>query len=249
MCGIVGKVNSTLRNRSIPVRSGGWQTLYAIADPMMPESGQRPCRPGTSPPIDYRLSPNGHNPMCNEDGTVWIVFNGEIYNFQDPPSPSLRPPFQIPHRHRSHPPPLRRTRACVREPTARHVRLRDLGQPIANFIAGTRSPRRKAPAIFADFLRTAVRLGDQSPAKQRRNQPHPRSRQHSSVPSLAMHSKSPHRFPRNSEASSRLHPDMETGKAVHIQKYWTPTIPANRLRANELSAKVRSLVQEARNYG
>jgi asparagine synthase (glutamine-hydrolysing) len=28
------------------------------------------------------LSPAGHNPMPNEDGTVWIVFNGEIYNFR-----------------------------------------------------------------------------------------------------------------------------------------------------------------------
>src|SRR5439155_4148288 len=28
----------------------------------------------------------GHQPMCNEDGTIWIVFNGEIYN-----APQIRP--------------------------------------------------------------------------------------------------------------------------------------------------------------
>jgi len=29
------------------------------------------------------LTPAGHQPMSNEDGTIWLVFNGEIYNFLD----------------------------------------------------------------------------------------------------------------------------------------------------------------------
>jgi len=29
------------------------------------------------------LSPAGHQPMCNEDGTIWITLNGEIYNYQE----------------------------------------------------------------------------------------------------------------------------------------------------------------------
>ena len=28
------------------------------------------------------LTEAGHQPMCNEDGSIWIVYNGEIYNFQ-----------------------------------------------------------------------------------------------------------------------------------------------------------------------
>src|SRR5581483_2526852 len=29
------------------------------------------------------LSADGHMPMCNEDRTVWITYNGEIYNFRE----------------------------------------------------------------------------------------------------------------------------------------------------------------------
>src|SRR5262245_26143134 len=35
------------------------------------------------------LSEAGHQPMANEDGTVWVTFNGEIYNHA-----SLRGPLQ-----------------------------------------------------------------------------------------------------------------------------------------------------------
>lgn len=28
------------------------------------------------------MSSAGHQPMCNEDGTIWLTYNGEIYNFQ-----------------------------------------------------------------------------------------------------------------------------------------------------------------------
>src|SRR3954464_1166061 len=43
------------------------------------------------------LSPAGHQPMSNEDDTVWITFNGEIYNHA-----SLRPGLEAKgHRFRS----------------------------------------------------------------------------------------------------------------------------------------------------
>ncbi len=42
--------------------------------------------------------PGGAQPMANEDGTVWIVFNGEIYNHA-----ALRPELQAQgHRYRTH---------------------------------------------------------------------------------------------------------------------------------------------------
>ena len=44
------------------------------------------------------LSPAGHQPMSNEDGTIWITYNGEIYNFQE-----LRHELEIKgHSFRSH---------------------------------------------------------------------------------------------------------------------------------------------------
>lgn len=44
------------------------------------------------------LSPLGRQPMCNEDGSVWLTFNGEVYNFSE-----LRPRLEaLGHEFRSH---------------------------------------------------------------------------------------------------------------------------------------------------
>ncbi|MCS6882523.1 MAG: asparagine synthase (glutamine-hydrolyzing) [Chloroflexaceae bacterium] len=82
MCGIVGTVNwgdaetlsamNTLMAHRGPDDAGQWQ--HFAADGAFIGLGSRRLAI-----ID--LSPAGHMPMCNEDGMVWIVFNGEIYNF------------------------------------------------------------------------------------------------------------------------------------------------------------------------
>lgn len=38
----------------------------------------------------------GHQPMCNEDGTLWITFNGEIYNFEE-----IKARLSQPHRFKT----------------------------------------------------------------------------------------------------------------------------------------------------
>jgi asparagine synthase (glutamine-hydrolysing) len=85
MCAIVGKLNFDRNEPADP----------AILDRMMrmvvhrgPDGGGKFCR-GPIALGHRRLSiidlSTGDQPMCNEDGTIWLVYNGEIYNF-----PALR---------------------------------------------------------------------------------------------------------------------------------------------------------------
>src|SRR5690349_8186133 len=82
MCGIYGLLN--LRDRSTP--PGLLHTMGA----MIPHRGPDDEGHYVSGPIALgmrRLSiidlSGGHQPISNEDGSIWVVCNGEIYNFKD----------------------------------------------------------------------------------------------------------------------------------------------------------------------
>ena len=83
MCGICGKLNF---DREARVSTA---LLKTMADSIYHRG---PDDEGyyASGPVGFgfrRLSiidlNTGHQPICNEDGSVWIVFNGEIYNYKE----------------------------------------------------------------------------------------------------------------------------------------------------------------------
>ena len=81
MCAIVGILNRSGQ----PVRA---EDLVRMRDEMIhrgPDDAglhlEGPVGLGHRRLSIVDLSPAGHQPMCNEDGTIWLVFNGEIYNY------------------------------------------------------------------------------------------------------------------------------------------------------------------------
>lgn len=82
MCGISGLVNcgnketlarmNTVQAHRGPDDGGLWERRF-------PDGGYIGLGSRRLAILD--LSPSGHMPMCNENGTVWITYNGEIYNF------------------------------------------------------------------------------------------------------------------------------------------------------------------------
>src|SRR5437870_12654181 len=83
MCGVAGRFH--------PVALGGAPGWASRASALLANRG----RDGEGHYSDDRcelvhrrlalidLSPTGHQPMANEDGSVYVVFNGEIYNHRD----------------------------------------------------------------------------------------------------------------------------------------------------------------------
>ena len=118
------------------------------------------------------LSPAGHQPLCNEDGSVWVVHNGEIHNFVE-----LRRELEA----RGHALPLahgHRSRSCTRTRSgARSCFHRFNGMwALALWDAQAQAPRLQPRPLRDQAARLharpagalRVRLGDQGAARARR---------------------------------------------------------------------------------
>ena len=74
---------------------GGDDTPAAVFSYPLPYAPAGRLTPGAVSAADYTLglanrrlaivdlTPTGHQPMCNEDSSLWIVYNGELYNADD----------------------------------------------------------------------------------------------------------------------------------------------------------------------
>src|ERR1700675_3614668 len=84
MCGISGLANCGDREvltRMMHVQAHRGPADSGVWDRRFPDGGYVGLGSRRLAIID--LSPSGHMPMCNEDRTVWITYNGEIYNFAE----------------------------------------------------------------------------------------------------------------------------------------------------------------------
>ena len=111
----------------------------------------------------------GHQPLANEDGTIWIVFNGEIYNHAD-----VRPELEAAgHRYRTRSDTETIVHAYEQWGDACVERLRGMfafaiwDAPKRPAAARARSPRRQAALLGAGRQPAAVRLRDQVDPRER----------------------------------------------------------------------------------
>lgn len=82
MCGIVGLIDSRR-----PVDPGMFTAMRDVLAHRGPDDAGSEFLDGGRVALGHRrlafldLSAHGRQPLANEDGTVWVVFNGEIYNY------------------------------------------------------------------------------------------------------------------------------------------------------------------------
>ncbi len=147
----------------------------------------------------------GHQPIHNEDRTVWIVFNGEIYNFRSAArrTGGRRPPLLHVHGHRSDCSRLRGM-GHRRDPPARGAcSVWPSGMSRTRMLLARAGPRRDQTAALRHRRRTpALRVGAEVASLRARPGPRDRRRRTGSLPLVPVH---PARFvdlPRRLQAAA-----------------------------------------------
>jgi asparagine synthase (glutamine-hydrolysing) len=88
MCGIAG---ASWTSPAVPITEPDLQRMIAVLEHRGPDDSGTyfsPVDAAAGAALGFRrLSiidlAGGHQPLSNEDGTIWIVFNGEIYNYRE----------------------------------------------------------------------------------------------------------------------------------------------------------------------
>src|ERR1700690_582326 len=80
MCGIAGVADNEQRAESAAATERMIAALLHRGPDSRGVQNLGPCVLGNTRLAIVDLSERGHMPMCNEDSTVWITYNGECYN-------------------------------------------------------------------------------------------------------------------------------------------------------------------------